>query len=165
MAIEAAGRVPRYRRNSERAAHFRTSRESVANLVANAAVQNGLDLEKTVQELRPELPTAQAAIVAEQLEHDPHLKQAIQRTLQKRGLDENSKEHFVSILWRYAESTDVNDEKKTLAAWRILGRGFIAEQVVVDKPETLPLAGLEAGLKRMGLDDDVVAKARSSSRN
>jgi hypothetical protein len=38
------------------------------------------------------------------------------------------------------------------------GRGFIAEKLEVDKPEALPLAGLEAGLKRMGLDDDVVAK-------
>jgi hypothetical protein len=42
---------------------------------------------------------------------------------------------------------------------RILGKAFIADQVQVDKPETLRLAGLEAGLKKMGLlDDDVVTK-------
>ena len=49
--------------------------------------------------------------------------------------------HFVSILWKYAESIDVNDEKKTLAAWPIFGRGFIAEKLEIDKPEALPLAG------------------------
>lgn len=158
MAEEAAGKVPRYKKNPERAAHFRTNRESVSNLVANAAVQNGLDMEKTVRELRPELPPAQAAIVAEELQHDPNVQQAIQKTLQKRGLDEASKEHFVSILWRFAESNDVNDERKTLAAWRILGRGFIAEKVVVDKPEELRLTGLDEGLRRMGLGDDALAK-------
>jgi hypothetical protein len=41
---------------------------------------------------------------------------------------------------------------------RILGKAFIVEQVRIDKPEALPLTGLEAGLQRMGLGDDVVAK-------
>jgi hypothetical protein len=158
MAEEAAGKVPRYKKNPERAAHFRTTRESVSNFVADVAVRNGLDMERAVEEMRPELPPAQVAETAQTLQCDPNVKAAIEKALEKRGLDEASKAHFVSILWKYAESIDLNDEKKTLAAWRILGRGFVAEKVVVDKPEALPLAGLEAGLKRMGLDDDVVAK-------
>jgi hypothetical protein len=164
MAEEAAGKVPRYKKNPERAAHFRTSRESVSAFVADVAVKNGLDMERAVEEMRPELPPGQIAETAQTLKADPNVKAAIERALEKRGLDEASKAHFVSILWRFAESTDVNDEKKTLAAWRILGRGFIAEKLEVDKPETLPLARLDEGLRRMGLDDDVVAKLGPAPR-
>jgi hypothetical protein len=155
MAQEAAGRVPRYKKNPERAAHFRTSRESVSNFVADVALRNALDMERAVEEMRPELPPAQVAETAQTLQSDTKVKAAIEKALEKRGLDEASKAHFVSILWRFAESNDVNDEKKTLAAWRILGRGFIAEKIVADSPETLPLRGLDEGLKRMGLADEV----------
>jgi len=159
MAEEAAGKVPRYKKNPERAAHFRTSRESVSNFVAGVAVKNALDMERTVQELRPELPPAQAAIVAEKLEHDSNVQQAIQKTLEKRGLDNKSKEHYVDLLWKYAESEKPEDEKRQLQSLRILGKAFIAEQVSVDKPETLPLGGrFGEGLERMGLGDEAVSK-------
>lgn len=158
MAEEAAGKVPRYKKNPERAAHFRTSRESVSSFVADVAVKHGLDMERAVEEMRPELPPGQIAETAQTLQSDPNIKAAIEKALEKRGLDEASKAHFVSILWRFAESNDVNDEKKTLAAWRILGRGFIAEKVVVDEPETLPLKNLDEGLKRMGLLDIAMPK-------
>jgi hypothetical protein len=158
MAEEAAGKIPRYKKNPQRAAHFRTSRESVSAFVADVAVKNALDMERTVQELRPELPPAQVVETAQTLQSDPKVRAAIEKALEKRGLDEASKAHFVSILWRFAESNDVNDEKKTLAAWRILGRGFIAEKVVVDQPEELRLTSLEKGLARMGLDDASIAK-------
>jgi hypothetical protein len=158
MAEEAAGKIPRYKKNPERAAHFRTDRQNVSGFVADVAVKNSLDMERAVQEMRPELPAAQAVIIAEKLQNDPNVKAAIEKALEKRGLDEESKAHFVSILWRFAESNDVNDEKKTLAAWRILGRGFIAEKVVVDQPEELRLTSLEKGLARMGLDDASIAK-------
>jgi hypothetical protein len=158
MALEAAGKVARYKRNPERAAHFRTTRESVSSFVAGVAVKNALDMERTVRELRPELPAAQAAIIAEKLEHDPNVQQAIQKTLEKRGLDNKSKEHYVDLLWKYAESEKPEDEKRQLQSLRILGKAFIAEQVQVDTPETLPLAGLETGLERMGLGDGVVAR-------
>jgi hypothetical protein len=159
MAEEAAGKVPRYKKNPERAAHFRTSRESVSSFVTVVAVKNALDMERTVQELRPELPPAQAAIVAEKLEHDPNVQQAIQKTLEKRGLDGKSKEHYVDLLWKYAASEKPEDEKRQLQSLRILGKAFIADQISVDKPETLPLGGrFREGLERMGLGDEVVAK-------
>ncbi len=150
MAEEAAGKVPRYRRNPKRAEHFRTSRESVSNFVAGVAVKNALDMERTVQELRPELPPAQAAIVAESLAHDPNVQRAIQTTLQKRGLDEQSKDHYVELLWRYAESEKPEDERRQLQSLRILGKAFIADQVQVDKPETLRLARLRGGPQKNG---------------
>jgi hypothetical protein len=94
----------------------------------------------------------------QKLERDPHVQREIQKTLEKRGLDERSKEHFVNLMWRYAESEKAEDEKRQLQAMRILGKALVAEQVQVDQPETLPLAGLEAGLQKMGLGDDVISK-------
>jgi hypothetical protein len=89
---------------------------------------------------------------------------AIEKTPEKRGLDNKSKEHYVDLLWKYAESEKPEDEKRQLQSLRILGKAFIAEQVSVDKPETLPLDGrFREGLDRMGLGDEVVAK-RSQAR-
>jgi hypothetical protein len=158
MAEETAGKVPRYKKNSERAAHFRTSRESVSNFVAGVAVKNALDMERTVQELRLEFPPARAAMIADKLEHDANVQRAIQKTLEKRGLDEKSKQHYVALLWRYAESEKPDDEKRQLQSLRILGRAFIADKVEVDKPVDLPIKNLDEGLKRMGLDAKSLAR-------
>jgi hypothetical protein len=106
-------------------------------------------MEKTVEELKPELSPIEVAATAHKLENDPRVNAAIEKTLQKRGLDEKSKEHFVDLLWRYAESEEPADEKRQLAALRILGKAFVGEKIEVDKPEELKISGLEAGLKRM----------------
>jgi hypothetical protein len=160
MAEEIAGKIPRAdRKDFESSKYVRTENPTVANFVAGAIVQNFMDTERAVREIKPGLSPAQVAETAHKLERDPLVQREIQKTLEKRGLDENSKEHFVDLMWRYAESEKPEDEKRQLQAMRILGKAFIADQVQVDKPETLRLAGLEAGLKKMGLlDDDVVTK-------
>ena len=119
------------------------------------AIKNALDMEKTVEELKPELSPTQVAVTAQKLENDPRVKAAIEKDLQKRGLDEKSKKHFVELLWRYAESEDPADEKRQLAALRLLGRGFIGEKIDVDAPQELKISGFEEGLRRMGLLDDL----------
>jgi hypothetical protein len=78
--------------------------------------------------------------------------------LQKRGLDEKSKEHYIGLLWKYAESEKPEDEKRQLQAVRILGKVFIADEVAVDKPVDLPIKNLDEGLKRMGLDAKSLAQ-------
>jgi hypothetical protein len=93
------------------------------------------------------------------LERDPNVQRAIEKTLQKRGLDSESKNYFVQRLWEFFESTDPADEKRQLQAMRILGRGFIAEKVEGDKPEELTIHGFDEGLKRMGLDDESLRQA------
>jgi len=159
MAEEAAGKIPRAdRKDFESSKYVRTENPAVANFVAGAIVQNFMDTERAVREIKPRLSPAQVAETAQKLERDPHVQKEIQKTLQKRGLDEEAKEHFVSLMWRYAESEKPEDERRQLQAMRILGKALIAEQVQVDQPETLPLAGLEAGLEKMGLGDEVVSK-------
>jgi hypothetical protein len=150
MAEEVAGKIPRAgRQPASKSTYLRTDRPKVAEFVAGVAVKNALDMEKTVEELKPELSPTEVAATAHKLENDPKVTAAIQKTLQKRGLDEDSKEHFVDLLWRYAESEAPADEKRQLAALRILGKAFVGEKIEVDKPEELRISGLEEGLKRM----------------
>ena len=106
-------------------------------------------MEKAVEEIKPALPPVDVAAVAQKLERDPNIQRAIETTLQKRGLDEKSKEHFVDLLWRYAESENPADEKRQLKAMRLLGKAFIADSVQVEAPEPLRIAGLDADLKWM----------------
>ena len=106
--------------------YLRTANPRVAEHVAAVMVKNCLDTEQAVAELKPDLSPFEAAQTANKLDHDPRVQQAVQKQLQKRGLDEKSKDHFVDLLWRYAESEKPNDEKRQLQSLRILGKAFIA---------------------------------------
>jgi hypothetical protein len=130
MAEEAAGKVPRVRRKATSESTFiRTDRPRVAEFVAGVAVKNALDMEKTVEELKPDSSPTEVAATAHKLENDPRVTAAIEKTLQKRGLDADSKQHFVDLLWRYAESEAPADEKRQLAAVRILGKRSSARRL------------------------------------
>jgi hypothetical protein len=158
LADEISGPVPRADRKFEATKYVRTDRPSVANFVAGAIVKNFMDVERAVEEIKPDLSPVQKAQTAHELEKDPNIQAAVQIELKRLGLDAESKEQYIRLLWRYAASELPENEKRQLTSLRLLGRAFLPEQVQIDKPETLPLVGLEAGLKRMGLDDDVVAK-------
>ena len=135
MAEEIAGRIPRAgRKRPEASEYLRVDRPKVAEFVATVAVKNALDMEKTVEEIKPELSPSQVASTAEKLENDPRVQQAIEKSLQKRGLDAKSREHFVDLIWRYAESEKPADERRQLAALRILGKAFISEKIEVGSP-------------------------------
>jgi hypothetical protein len=160
MADQVSGKIPRAGRTPpESSTYIRTERPRVAEFIAGVAVKNALDMEKTASEIKPELSAVQVAITAQKLERDPNVQREIQKTLQKRGLDEDSKQHFVDLLWKFAESEDPADEKRQLAALRILGRAFIGEKVEIDAPQELRIRGIDEGLKRMGLDDESLGRA------
>jgi hypothetical protein len=165
MAEEVAGTVPRAgRKPSSESSYIRTDRPRVAEFVAGVAVKNALDMEKTVEELKPELSPSEVAATAHKLENDPRVTAAIQKTLQKRGLDEKSKEHYVDLIWRYAESENPADEKRQLLSLRILGNAFVGEKIQVDKPEELKISGIREGLKRM-LGDDYESSSWARNRS
>ena len=158
LADEISGPVPRADRRFEATKYVRTDRPAVANFVAGAIVKNLMDVERAVDEIKPDLSPVQRAETAHELEKDPNVKAAVQKELVRRGLDEKSKERYISVLWKYAESEEPEDEKRQLTSLRLLGKAFLPEQVQIEAPETLPLRGLDEGLKRMGLSDEAVAK-------
>ena len=158
LADEISGPVPRAdRKRFEESGYVRASDPAVAQHVAGAIAKNLLDIEAAVRELKPELDSYEVSQVVAKLQKDPHVQAAVQKELEKLGLDEESKLKYVQLLWRYAASEAPENEKRQLTSLRLLGKAFLPQQVQIDKPETLPLKGLDEGLKRMGLGDDVVA--------
>jgi hypothetical protein len=151
MAEEAAGKVPRYKRKFEATKYVRTDRPAVANFVAGAIVKNLMDVERAVDEIKPDLSPVQKAQTAHELENDPNIQAAVQTELQRLGLDAESKEQYIQLLWRYAASEAPEHEKRQLTSLRLLGKAFLPEQVQIEKPETLPLRGLDEGLKLLPL--------------
>jgi len=57
------------------------------------------------------------------------------------------------------ESEKPADERRQLAALRILGKAFISEKIEVDKPQQLKIGGIEEGLEKMGLGEEVLREA------
>jgi hypothetical protein len=158
MAEEAAKRVPRVgRKNIDGGRYGRTSNQRVVEFVAGAVVKNLMGVESAVRQLKPELTPFEQAQMAAKLENDPHVQRAVQNELKKRGLDEESKQRYIELIWEYAESKRPEDEKRQLTSLRLLGKAFLPEKSPIEKPISLPLRGLDEGLRRMVLGDDVVA--------
>ena len=133
---EIAGKIPRAARKAPAESQYlRTANPRVAEHVAAVMVKD--------------LSPFEAAQTANKLDNDPRVQKAVQKQLQKRGLDEKSKDHFVGLMWRYAESEDPKDEKRQLQAIRILGKAFIGEHVEINKPEVLRFSGFEEEIKKM----------------
>lgn len=147
---DVASQVPRaVRKIPTESQYIRTANPKVAEHVAAVMVKNHLDAEKAAAELKPDLSPFAMAQTATKLENDPRVQRAVQKELQKRGLDKDSREHFVNLLWRYAESEDQIDEKRQLQSMRILGKAFISESIEVTKPAVLRLRGFDEEIRQM----------------
>lgn len=128
---------------------IRYQRPAVADHVAKAFIKHNMDTEEAVaQDLAPELAESPARVaeVAQMLENAPQVKQAVERNLRAKGLDEQSKNVFVEELWDWMLN---QNDKRAIAAARILGRGFIGEKVGDGKPIKLEIEGFGEGLQRM----------------
>src|SRR5262249_15617051 len=140
-------------RTFESTKYVRTDRPSVANFVAGTIIKNFFDVERAVEKIKPDLSPVEKAETAHALEQDPKVQAAVQTELERLGLDEASKKKYVALLWRYAVAEEPEHEKRQLTSLRLLGKAFLPDQVQIEQPQALPISGVEAGLKRMGLDD------------
>src|SRR5713226_9432458 len=114
LADEISGPIPRADRRFEATKYVRTDRPAVANFVAGAIVKNFMDVEKAVEQIKPDLSPVQQAQTAHDLENDPNVQAAVQSELKRLGLDAASKEEYIRLLWRYAASEKFEDEKRQL---------------------------------------------------
>ena len=91
-----AGKIPKaIRKRPSESQYLRTANPRVAEHVAAVMVKNHLDTELAVAELKPDLSPFEAAQTANKLDNDPRVQQAVQKQLQKRGLDEKSKDQLI----------------------------------------------------------------------
>ncbi len=129
---------------------IRMDRPQKLVLIAREYVSHGCEMAPFLKEAYPMLGEVERARLAVRITTDPRFKQAVEDALLEPGLDERSRGKLVRLLWQWAES---DDPIKAPTAVRILAKSMIAEKTDddKDKPQPLPLSGLEAGMKRMGL--------------
>jgi hypothetical protein len=131
----------------------------VASHCAAVLTKHLMDAAKAARELRPDLSPGDSAILAHQIRNAPEVRAQVQHQLEAFGLSEKAKKVFFQTVWRHALDDSPQNERKQIAALRLLARGFgLGEQSVRDeKPATLRIVELESGLERMGLGAAVLA--------
>lgn len=120
---------------------------SVARYCARVILKHAMDFELAVESIgRGQMDIDTIREIARNMQDSPEIQAAIEAELTIHGLDDKSKEAFVHELWDWLRSE--NDVRAVKAAG-VLGRGFIAERINVDKPEQLPIEGMEDAVKSM----------------
>jgi hypothetical protein len=144
---------------------FNTADPKVSEFVAGAVVKSLLDYRAAARMLKPDLSPVQQATLAYQLECDANVQAAVQSKMAKRGLDEASKQQYISILWSMIGDTRPESEKLRLQALRLLSKVFLPEgsPAGLEKPADLPIVDLDAGLEKMGLSKSVITSAQFRS--
>ena len=142
---------------------FNTADPAVAQHIAGAVAKALHDFRAAARILRPDLSLGAQAGLAHQLEHDPHVRAALQQELAKLGLTDEAKQKYFSLLWSAATDMSPQRERDRLNAMRLLARAFLPAENPSgknEKPATLPIVDLNKGLDAMGLGDSVVAAAQ-----
>jgi len=119
---------------------------SVAQYAARVLIGSVMDYKVAAARLVPmgAMPDAKdIARLARTLKDSPEVRRELESLLRADGLDEHSKSSFVREMWAWLMG---DNEKLKRQASMILGRGFIGEKVLVDKPEELPIQGFEEGI-------------------
>lgn len=136
-----------------------TKSPRVAEHLASAVVVSSMDYQEAAKMVRPDLTPRASALFASKMARDENVSQAVQKVLATRGLDEGSKQDFVEFLHGGVDvlktALATNKEPSPallqigLKAMQILGKGFIGEKIVEEKPQDLLIAGHEEGIARM----------------
>lgn len=145
---------------------YDTSDPQVAQHIAGAVAKSLHDFRAAARVLRPDLSPADQAILANQLEHDPHVRAALQGELAKLGLTDDAKQKYFSLLWSAATDMRPQAERDRLNAMRLLGRAFLPAENPTGKtevPADLPIVDLNKGLDAMGLGESAVESAQLNS--
>jgi hypothetical protein len=151
-AKQLVNSVPKYApRPADERKKLRTTNPRVAGFAAAVLIKNNLDSEQAAKELKPDLAPVEQAELAHKLDTDANVHRAVERQLEKRGLDEKSRERFVEILWAAVESNDPRQERIKIKAMGLLGGAMLPNrsQIEIDTPATLTIKGVEEGLRRM----------------
>lgn len=120
---------------------------SVARYVARVIIKNSMDYELAVEEIAGgNMDEISIREIAHNMQSSAEVQAAIENELTIHGLDEKSKDAFVHEMWDWLRGDSEELAKKAAS---ILGRGFIAERINVDKPETLAIEGMEDAVNSM----------------
>src|SRR2546427_11741182 len=125
----------------------------VAAHVANAIVTKGMSYAEGIQAALPETKTEDLGPTINAAKQSPAVQLALNESLKKRGLDADSREAYVSQLWKWFTTTKPAEERLQLQAARILGEHFIKQAPQSAEVAVLKIEGIESGLQKLFGDD------------
>jgi hypothetical protein len=120
---------------------------AVTDYVVRCMIKSAMDINKAIELICGDESPQYKGKVFDQLNTDVRIKTALQRDLTTRGLDDHSKDHFVSEVWRMFLND--SDPRLKAAAMRVLGKAFIADKIESKHIEDLPIADFTAGVKSL----------------
>lgn len=121
--------------------------EQTQKLVARLYIRHGANMKAVVRELAPDVEELKAMEWADILKRRPEIRAAIENEFNELGISDNSFSTFKKELWKMLLE---GGEKERIAASKMFFKAFgLGEAEDTDKPQELPVADLNAGLKRM----------------
>ncbi len=135
----------------------------VAAHVANAIVTKGMSYAEGIQAALPETKAEDLGPTINAAKQSPAVQLALNESLKKRGLDADSREAYVSQLWKWFTTTKPAEERLQLQAARILGEHFIKQAPQSAEVAVLKIEGIESGLQKLFGDDYEKVKALKPS--
>jgi hypothetical protein len=120
-----------------------------ARHVGKSILLRGLNFLLGVKDAYPLLTPFEASVVANAAQRSAEIQAAIEEVASQRGLGEEDRKAYVSLLWRHAVSTAPFAFQDRGNAIRILSKVFIEQQASQQQPQVLVIQGWEDGLKQM----------------
>jgi|SRR5581483_726350 len=132
--------------------------DAVADHIADIVYKHTFNYQGAAAEIAKGKSALDQATLAHYWRSHPAIQAAVQRMLNRIGLDDDAKKRFVASLWN--DYYNGSPREKALAA-KILATafGFGSKNVSENnKPTELPIVNLKQGLDNMGLGDNVVGE-------
>lgn len=116
-------------------------------LVARMYIRHSADMKAVVRELAPDVDENKQLLWADILKKRPEIRAEIENQLNDLGIGDSSFAVFKKELWKMLLE---GGEKERIAAAKMFFNAFgLGAEQDLDKPEELPVADLNTGLKRM----------------
>lgn len=133
---------------------------SVIDYVARLVILSRMNYLAAARELFPKERDSTVHQWSIRIKDHPKIQKEVEQQLDAQGLGDKAKQNFVLLMHEWLEGEDA---KLRIEAARILSRGYIGDKIIHDKPEVLPIEGLDKGLEEMGLRKPVPPPDESES--
>lgn len=144
---------------------FNVDDPAIADHIADIVYKHTFNYQGAAAELAKGKSPADIATLAYYWRGHPSIQSAVQRMLNRIGLDDNAKKRFVAALWNdyyNGNSRDKSNAAKILATAFGFGSKTANEN---NRPVELPIQDLSKGLDDMGLGDEVMNEHPSAEFN
>lgn len=144
----------------------------VADHIAKTLIKNNMDAMATAHDLDPQAKAQRVKTIAEMIEESETVQKALKENLAASGLDDKSRDVYVTTLWKWMlegdksinepifnleGERDLRSENRrrdvakdyAVTAARILGRAFIQEKPVDNRPIALQIKGWDGVVDSM----------------